>query len=187
MRGFPAECKWLPSKISAFRFMPARAPYAPDAPWPGTGRFDDGSRLTLYLAHSAAGAVAEFLRRRPDLIPFQDSLAIEVFEIQLSVVTEMLDVRSRDQAVLAQIEWGRLVANDLDEDRRYRECRLLASDVEQAGLQGVAYPSAALPSSAWNLVLFGPGGEDAWVSAGAASVRAPKVDPVQLVAVPSPA
>jgi hypothetical protein len=149
---------WQPGDVSLYRFIPTYAEYSPASPWHGSGRFDNGSRLTLYLASTREAAIAEFLRRHPELLDFQDALRIRLFRVDVLVSGSCLDVRTREKAASAEVEFDRLRSNDADEETRYWECRRLADEVEVVG-HGIGYPSAAVNNHDWCLVLFGESGQ----------------------------
>ena len=176
---------WFFRRAITFRFLPERADYDPASPWIGSGRFDDGRRLTLYLADAPEAAVAEFLRRHPELLYLQDALKIRVFEIEVVSDQRLLDVRVDADARAVGIEPDRLVSSDLDESIRYAECRELAARVE-AECIGIGYPSAALRSDHhWNMVLFGPPGD--WTAERVREVTPPRVVPGEVRPIGSPA
>lgn len=166
---------WVVGRLSTYRYVPAEATYDPGSPWAGSGRFDDGKRLTLYVADAPQTAVAEFLRRHPEFLDLQDALRIRVYEVIVITEDRVLDVRTPADAAAAGITHARLVSSESDEKTRYVECRALA-DTTQAECIGIAYPSAALDAEHWSLVLFGPRG-DAWTSEPAREVPRPFVSP----------
>lgn len=153
---------WRPVSCKLYKYLRATAGYAPDAPYPSEARFGDGSYKTLYLAESPEGAVAEFLRRNPEFLEMQDKLAIKVYELAVDVGDQSLDVRDADGQNAVGIGSDRLTSSEPDERVRYAECRALASDVIAIGHIGIGYPSAALTSGAWNLVLFGEPSSRTW-------------------------
>jgi RES domain-containing protein len=175
---------WLPhGSYRLYRYLPDRVGYDPDSPYATSGgRFDDGRRPTLYLASSPEGAIAEFLRRHPELMEFQDALRIQVFEVRVRVHACCLDVRFPDRAAAAGIDLARLLSNDSDETQRYEYSREVAASPEIDA--GIAYPSAAHAAPAWCLVLFGPEG-GGWSSEGFESVTRPWVNPVNVSTIPT--
>ena len=145
--------------------------YDPAQAWPGTGRFDDGIEPTLYLANSPEGAVAEYLRRHPEL--FGLALLVELWEIAVDVIKPALDLRGPIAQSTVGVRLDRLTSSDKNELERYRECRALMRDVISASLTGVLYPSAALRTGErWNLVLRG---SDGWTSAATGQISPPSV------------
>lgn len=142
--------------LRAFRYIRYRAPWSPAAASNSSGgRFDNGVRLTLYVADNAKAATAEFYRRNPEFLPDQTIARIQVFALDLTIVGRCLDVRTPANAAAVAIPFDRLRSNDRDEATRYAECRRLADDTEPVGC-GIAYPSAASTATgAWSLVLFG--------------------------------
>jgi hypothetical protein len=150
---FGAPPWYVPGLVTRYRYLPRDATYEPDSPWSGSGRFDDGRRFTLYLADTAVGATAEFLRRHPEFLALQDRIVIQLFELGLEIDNPCLDVRDASGAAHAQIPFERLTSSDDDPAVRYAECRELASDTEAAGGTGIAYPSAAYRGET-NLVMF---------------------------------
>jgi hypothetical protein len=160
-----------------YRFLDSTATYAPDAAWPTSrGRFDDGHRPTLYVSLSAEAAVAEFYRRHPELLNFQDRVRLRTYQFQLICRTEGCDVRTADQANAVGIAPDRLVSSDARPGERYRECREFAKAVESAGGIGVFFPSAA-HADGENMVVFGAGPTNGWSSEGSRQISTPKVDP----------
>ena len=115
------------------------------------------------------------MRRHPEFLHGQENLAIRVFEVHVDV-TSALDVRTASKASIVGIPFERLRSSDPDEVTRYRECRLLADQVEPRGA-GVGYPSAALRDKACNFVLFGPESPGAWKVRAVAQVELAYVDP----------
>ena len=166
---------WIPSSVQLYKWMPADANYSADSPWSSMGRFGDGRHKTLYLAESPAAAVAEFLRRHPEFMDLQSSLAISIYEIDINVEGECLDVRTDENADACGVGRARLTSSDEDENVRYVECRLLAEAVITCGGVGIAYPSAAALWGQWNLVLFGDPERGRWLSVGVSSVARPVV------------
>lgn len=136
--------KWRPERQLLYKWLDATASYSPGSPWYSPGRFGSGEYKTLYLAYSAQGAMAEYFRRHPEFLDFQDDLLIELFEITLDAPCECLDVRDSAKAVLIGIGFDRLLSSEPDDIARYAECRALGKDAVNFGLCGLAYPSAAL-------------------------------------------
>jgi RES domain len=178
---------WVPAEITVYRFLKDTAWWSPTSTKPGTGRFDDGVRFTLYIAESPDGAVAEFYRQSPTLLSLQNFASFRVYEIALRVDARCADVRTAPLAAGAKIAFGRLKSNDPDADVRYFECRELASEVENDGGAGIASPSAALVGpGCWNLALFGEAGPD-WNVVSTREVPRPIIDPARVVVLrPSP-
>jgi hypothetical protein len=121
---------WDPlGNATMYRWIPPRAEYEPNAPWPGNGRFDSDSTPTLYLSSSAEGALAEYYRRHPEFLEFQDRLKVRLFEIEFTGGGEGLDVSTEDRTEEIGFPWERLRSSDARRVDRYRECQLLARDV----------------------------------------------------------
>lgn len=178
---------WCPSEIVLYRQLTHSAYWSPLAPYPADGgRFDDGRRLTLYLAKNPQAAAAEFFRRHPELLEFQHLSRIRVFQVDLRVEGDCLDVRTEECATAAGIEFARLTSSDANVVIRYAECRALAIDVDDADGAGIAYPSAAWIGSEepWNLVVFGRDGE-LWRGRSFTEFPRPWVDPSTVVPLPS--
>jgi hypothetical protein len=169
---------WRPGAVTLFRWLDNAAPYEPNSPWPGVGRFGAGAYKTLYLAGSAKGAMAEYFRRHPEFLDFQEDLDVTLFQLDVQVLCECLDVRVPDQAAAVGFDFRRLLSSEADERVRYEDCRALAKDVVGVGLCGLAYPSAAATGPAWNLVLFGDPG--AWAVTGYAPATRPRLDPAEV-------
>ncbi len=167
--------EWLSGgPLVIYRYLEAAATYDPDSPYQTSGgRFDNGRRLTVYLASSPEGAVAEYLRRNPEFLALQDFLRIRVFEVRVHVQGRCLDIRTDSQASLAGVELATLTSDDPDESARYGYWRGVADAVNEEA--GIAYPSAAHAPPAWCLVLFGAEG-DRWVSQGFMEIPRPTVD-----------
>lgn len=176
-----ASAAWLVFGVNAvYRFLDSTATYAPDAAWPTTGgRFDDGLRATLYVSLSAEAAVAEFYRRHPELLEFQERIRLRTFRFQLSCLTEGCDVRTEHQASAVGIALTRLTSSDARPGDRYRECRELADAVDDAGGIGVFFPSAALVDSQ-NIVVFDSGATNGWSSQSLSQIPTPIVDASQV-------
>lgn len=175
---------WLQADISpVYRVVPAFRTYDPDSPWPGSGRFDDGNRETLYLALSAEGAVAEFYRRHPELLWMHPRTGIELFELTLVLEHEGLDVRTEPQSNAVGFPHERLTSSDMRADDRYAECRVLADDVDDATGVFIAYPSAAY-DQAENVVTLGLSGSGRWVASGATQLPLVAIDSGRLNPLP---
>jgi hypothetical protein len=140
--------------LLCYRFIPSSAAYSPTTSYPGLGRFDNGTRLTLYVSSNAEGAVAEYFRRHPELLPLQDAVALRVFEMELTSHSRLLDVRTGGGATAAGITLERLISSDANESSRYKECRALAGRAESR-YPGITWHSAAYSDSVYCVVLFG--------------------------------
>lgn len=115
------------------------------------------------MAETDRGAMAEFFRRSPDLLDFQDELAIALYELDLEVADECLDTRTSALQAVVGITHERLTSSDSDENIRYADCRNLSLEAVSAGLVGIYYPSAAATwPTAFNLVLFGHQSSASW-------------------------
>jgi len=165
---------WAPGNLRLFKWVDAAAAYDPASSYPSEGRFGDGSFPTLYLAESAEGAMAEFFRRHVELLALQDDLRIRLFEIEVNVTGDCLDVRSTTGQWAVGISRERLTSSDADEGVRYAECRQLAHDTLGAGGRGIGYPSAGASWETWNLVVFGDDG-DGWTAISRAEVACPRL------------
>lgn len=165
--------RWTPRRLRLYRWLDAGKTYDPASPWSTLARFGDGSYLTIYLAESADGAMAEFFRRRPTWLELQDNLAISLFQIEIDVLVPCLDVRDAAGQAAAGITRERLTSSEAEESVRYLECRALAHDARAASLQGIGYPSAAAAWDTWNLVLFDEPSVTGW-------------QPIETVRVPIP-
>ena len=100
--------------------------------------------------------MAEYFRRHPELLDFQSDLKISLFELEISVRQDGLDVRDEIGQASVGISLRQLTSSDVHESARYSDCQRLAAAVLVAGMSGIAYPSAAAKwAGAWNLVLFG--------------------------------
>lgn len=154
---------WKPGALRAYKWIDALATYEVDSPWFTSGRFGDGAWKTLYVAESGEGAMAEYFRRHPEFLDFQDDLVISLYELELDIPGPCLDVRADAGQQLARIARDRLVSSEKDEGVRYAECRELAGNALAADLVGIAYPSAAAAWTSWNLVLFGGPSATRWV------------------------
>lgn len=172
-----ATVRWCPGALQLYKWLDSQANYAPDSPWYSRARFGDGTYKTIYLAHTAEGAIAEYLRRHPEFLNFQDDLRLVLYELDLSVNGECVDVRTPAGQSQVGIATDRLTSSEDDEDVRYVECRQLAAEVVAAGLTGIAYPAAAVTSGAWNVVLFGDQSANTWTATSYREVSRPRVDP----------
>ena len=170
-------------QVRLFRYLPLHAPYPADAPFAGGhGRFDAG-QATLYLADTAEGAVAEFYRQHPEFLASQGTVErFDLFEVELIVSGPVLDVRTPSQARAAGIAFDRLTSSDAEPVARYRECRDLAQRCGQS-TTGIVYPSAALQSGSWNLVVFDEPIPQRWSACTTLPVPTPFVDATAVVAV----
>jgi hypothetical protein len=111
--------------------------------------------------------MAEFFRRHPELLDFQEDLRILLFALEISVTQDGLDVRTQIGQVAVGISFLQLTSSDANESVRYADCHRLAIAVFAQNLSGIAYPSAAAKwSGAWNLVLFGDQDTKKWTSTG---------------------
>ena len=100
--------------------------------------------------------MAEFFRRHPELLDFQGELRIVLFELEVDVRRNGLDVRTVIGQAAVGISLLRLTSSEANEAVRYAECQNLAALVIVHNMSGIGYPSAAAKwSGAWNLVLFG--------------------------------
>jgi hypothetical protein len=157
-----------------FRYLVPEDPRSPIEPSRGSGRFGAGERLILYTASTPGGAVAEYFRRHPELIAVQVSLKLRIYEMSVSA-NPTLDVTTAEGARDAAIEPDRLVSSDEDEETRYRECRELATQVEDSGGAGILYPNVALQDgSSWNAALFGER-DVAWIVELGAAIQPPRI------------
>ncbi|NNN22066.1 MAG: RES family NAD+ phosphorylase [Acidimicrobiales bacterium] len=166
---------YCPGVVTLYRSIPFRANFQPDEPFPSIdGRFDGNSRLTLYLSESGTGAVAEWLRHYPEFISMQDDLRIKLSEITIQCDSNILDIRTEEQAGKIGFPFDRLTSSEKDPHMRYKECRDLADNASES--TGIAYPNASLMTSqSSNVVLFGEKGVK-WNSSGYNEVDRPFVD-----------
>lgn len=144
----------MPSS-TLYKWLDNAATHDADSPWFTYGRFGAGGYKTLYLAESPTGALAEFLRRHPELFDFQSDLDITIYGIDVVTDCDLLDVRERALSDAIGFNYERLLSSDPDESIRYVECRELGAQAMAADLCGLAYPSAAATWATWNVVLFG--------------------------------
>jgi hypothetical protein len=170
-----------PTDEVCYRWLPDDATYRAGEPWPSNGRFGNGVRRVLYTALTPAAAASEFLRRHPEFLNLQDASRIRIWEFDVKASAPVLDVRTEPNAELIAFPFDRLTSSDADEAVRYAECRVLASDVEQAGT-GLEYPSPALPGGEC-FVLFGVRGS-AWETSKEREVPRPGVDPTLVAVLP---
>lgn len=164
-------------ECTVYRWQPARTTFPPDSPHYGVSRFCDGSFPVLYVAESAAAAIAEFLRRHRELLHLQHFLTVEMFELDVVVAGELLD--ALDDLVLDGLGFdrSRLASSESEEEVRYTECQQLARSSRQEGMVGIQYPSAAALWDAWNLVLFDGQSKGGWICTAHSSIEVPKIDP----------
>lgn len=167
---------WYPGVVTVFKWLYDDAPYPPDSPWTTNGRFGDGSGKMIYFAESALGAMAEFFRRHPEFLGFQRELKVVVFELEIDIRLQSLDVRTDLGQITVGISLERLTSSDADEAVRYLECQTLATLVALEQMSGIAYPSAALKrANAWNLVLFGDPNPMTWKSNSHTKIKRPSI------------
>ena len=167
-----------PERTQFYRTISSDASYNPDEPFESTeGRFSNGIRATLYLSETPEGAIAEWLRRHPEFISMQHSLRVSLNMVEIVFSSTALDIRTSEQAKMAAFPFDRLRSSESDPKIRYKECRVLATDVENVnGSIGILYPSAALKNSnTWNIVLFGKV-SDNWHPKGFLKIDRPVVD-----------
>lgn len=170
---------------TVYRFLKVTAPYEANDPWPtADGRFDDGTRFTLYLSDTPMAAAAEFFRRNPELLAFQDALRFRMHEMDLEVISDCLDVRIEENANDIGFPFDRLTSSDPDPDDRYHECRELAHDVDGAAGFGIAYPSAAIDGY-HNRVTFHEAVHGGWRLSTPREVAVPIVPPDEVRPLPS--
>lgn len=158
--------------VVMYKYVPAGYTYNPAESWWSKNRFSNGSFRTLYLAASARGALAEFLRRHPELLDFQDELIIEMYEIEAVVNGECLDVRTPLKCEIIGAAFSDLTSSDADEVERYRVCRCVGQESRDRGFTGILYPSAAL-SGTYNLALFDEPSAKGWSCARCDEVELP--------------
>lgn len=106
--------------------------------------------------------MAEFFRRSPELLQFQDALVISLYELDLEIPGPCVNLCRSEVRASVNLTLERLTSSEHDESIRYRECRDLASDAVASDLVGLAYPSAAATWSTRNLVLLGQQHEHRW-------------------------
>lgn len=166
---------WRETRILVYRYLPAEADWDAWSSYPTDGgRFDADQVPTLYVAQSANGAVAEYLHRFPEFIGLSTRLILRLWELEVDLVAEALDVREEAGQAIVGITLDRLTSQEADTLVRYRECRELVRLVVGAGLAGIAYPSAAATwAGAWNLVLIGDSHASSWRGAGVRVVDPP--------------
>ena len=152
-----------------------------DAPWSGGGRFDCGPP-TVYLSRTSQGALAEYFRRHPELLPYQERFNGVLFELNFDGIHDGLGVHTEDKAQRVGIPWDRLRSSDLRRHKRYQECQALASEVVDEGGHTIIYPSAA-HEGVTNVVTFGDGGEH-WTLTSQGEIERPYLDPSMVRALP---
>src|SRR4051794_30412210 len=123
--------------MSGYKWQPNDAVYEPCSPYQSKARFGDGNVKTVYVAETDRGAMAEFFRRAPELIDFQDDLNIVLFELDLEVIGGCLDVRQARGQNEVGISEERLTSSDVDESARYAECRELGTEAFADGDAGI--------------------------------------------------
>jgi hypothetical protein len=168
-----------PTDEVCYRWLPDDATYRAVESWPSTGRFGNGLRRVLYTALTPAAAASEFLRRHPEFLKLQDASRIRIWGFDIKANAPVLDVRTEPNANLIAFPFERLTSSDPDEESRYRECRVLAS--EEAGT-GLEYPSPALPGDEC-FILFGVNGS-AWETSNEREVPRPEIDPTRIAVLP---
>lgn len=166
-----------PGLRQLYKWQDAGAAYEPCSPYPSVARFGDGTYKTLYVAESAAGAMAEYFRRHPELLDFQDDLVIGLYELDLNVTGDCLNVSDATGQASVGITSARLSSSDPDQDVRYVECRELAAASVALGLTGVIYPSAGAAWAVRNLVLFHDPEPGRWTCGGHRPTTRPHVTP----------
>lgn len=181
MRSFELAPKVVPGALFTYKWQARGANYQPESPWASVARFGDGSHKTLYLAATPEGAIAEFLRLHPELLAFQDDLQLVLFEIEVLVEGECLDLRAPEAALSVGVTVDELTSSAADPADRFAACWSLANDAVSAQITGLLYPSAAAAWATWNLVLFGDPGTGRWAAGQVRVVAQPPVlDPAQV-------
>lgn len=127
--------------------------------------------------------MAEFYRRNPELLWMHPRVGVECFEVDISLLRDGLDVREPHQASAIGFPYDRLTSSDLRADVRYRECRVLAGDVDASAGGFIAYPSAAYTESQ-NLVTMVTAGDDSWVPESVIRIALPDIDADRLNPLP---
>ncbi len=170
----------------AFRYVPFRASYPPDAPYNSPrGRFNDGVRFTLYVSNSLRGATVEFYRRHSEFLSDQGIARIRVYTLTLDITGPCLDVRTPADAAAAGVVFDRLRSNEADESLRYADCHALADGVGTLAC-GIAYPSAAhADQMTWCLVLFGRPASATWWCSGYSELVVPTINPAEVRRLPT--
>ena len=74
--------------------------YEPCSSYASLSRFGDGTHKTVYVAESMEGAMAEFFRRSPELLNFQDDLAIVLYRLEVQIIGDCLDFEVLPAGVL---------------------------------------------------------------------------------------
>jgi hypothetical protein len=88
---------WHPAgKCVLYRWIPDTADYGVIDGWRGRGRFDCGPP-TLYFSFAAAGALAEWYRRHPEMLPYQN-IKGTLSEVELNGSGEGLNVSTQNNA-----------------------------------------------------------------------------------------
>lgn len=159
-----------------YRQIPQEAEHSPVDPWPGRGRFGDGTHLVLYLSSTATGAIAEFLRRHPEFLELQDRLRIQLFRIEMLVDGNTLNLRGEACRERVGISLASLTSSDANEDVRYEDCRVLARKVATVAI-GLCSPSAAIQDGTWTLALFNEPEDGEWRPANHIEEDRPFVEP----------
>lgn len=175
-----AGVQCAPAARQAYKWQGTTATYEPCSPYPSLGRFGDGSHKTVYVAESPEGAMAEFFRRHPELLAFQDDLVISLFELDLNIAGVCLDVTSTKSRDDVGIPADRLISSEADEEIRYAECRELATDTVSASLIGIVYPAAGAVWDTRNAVLFGEQGPSTWACEDHRLTARPVIDPAHV-------
>lgn len=180
-----AATTWQQHAGLLYKWLDNAATHAAESPWFTLGRFGAGAHKTLYLAESAKGAMAEYLRRHPELLDFQEDLDITVYEVETAAGCDCLDVRKAAMSAAIGFPHDRLTSSEHDEVVRYAECRTLAAQVQGTALCGIAYPSAAATWATWNLVLFGEANQPGrWRVQPSRPVARPLLSPVDVRPLP---
>lgn len=174
---------WAPAgDRTLYRFVLPDRTYGPVAPWPGHGRFDCGPP-TLYFSHSASGALAEYYRRHPELLRFQEGVKLRLYEVGFSGESHGLDVSEPTKAEDVGIPWERLRSSDRRTADRFRQCQQLGAEVVDAGGCSILFPSAAYDDEV-NLVSFGDMGAG-WTADEPLEVDRPLVEPTRVRPLPA--
>lgn len=178
-----ADDAWRPAgQRTLYRWIPPGVAYGVVAPWPGSGRFDCGAP-TLYFSESGEGALAEYYRRHPELLPLQQRIKLQLYRIDFDGVGEGLDVAAVERAEAVGVPWDRLRSSDARAVKRYKETHELAEQVVAEGGCSIAYPSAAYDDET-NVVTFGYHG-DGWTTEMSVEVAHPFVEPDAVRVLPS--
>ncbi|TFC19717.1 RES domain-containing protein [Cryobacterium algoritolerans] len=167
---------WKKAPVRLYKWTPAGILYDPVCPWPSLGRFGSGQHKTLYLAETAKGALAEYFRRHPELLSFQTELVISMYEIDLNIQRDCLDLRDLTDQTAIGASADFLVSTDPDEGLRYAECRLIAESAVAEGIPGIVYPSAAANwPRAWNIVFLGEQDDVNWSHIASVLIPCPEM------------